>query len=303
MQSISTSLVPSFICNPLPTSQPIRTPTRLSKVKCSASVSRRHFLSASVAATAALLMPSKSEAISGLHIFPLKDSLTNAYFLMRACETNSDASKIVNSNPAYKLSLEQHSLTRKGVDQAIRVSEALQKEGLSSDAWLWPSVTISSFQTAEILASKLRIRREQIVPEYSFLDARGVGALNGGTTSEVRRIVIDNDRTDSDWRPRSGEDGTPNDSTNDVFVRVTQLLNKLETQYYGENIVIISPDSDPLSILQATLTGQDLRSHHQLEYFPGEVRRVKELVTDDYGKTVVQPEALIICRPDTGLLA
>lgn len=85
-----------------------------------------------MAATAALLLPPQSEAVSGLHIFPLKERLMNAYFLMRACETNSDASKIVNSNPAYKLSLEQHSLTRRGVDQAIRASEALRNEGLSS---------------------------------------------------------------------------------------------------------------------------------------------------------------------------
>ncbi|KAI0566633.1 Histidine phosphatase [Gracilaria domingensis] len=220
---------------------------------------------------------------------------------MRACETVSDATRVINSNPVHKLSLEKHSLTRRGVDQAIRASDALVKEGLSSDAWIWPSVTISAFQTAEIVASKLRIRREQIVPEFSFLDARGVGALDGGKTSEVRRVLEENDKKDSSWRPQAGEDGTPNDSSQDVFVRVTQLLNKLETQYFGENIIIVSPDSDPLSILQATMTGQDLTTHHQFEYQPGEVRKVKELVTDDYGKPIIQPQTFILSKPDETL--
>ncbi|CAN8072801.1 unnamed protein product [Agarophyton chilense] len=292
----------TFVLNPLPSRIPPGA-GRLGEnvIICVASVSRRQFLSVSIGTAAALLVPNESKAISGLHIFPLKERLTNEYFLMRACETVSDATRVVNSNPVYKLSIEKHSLTDKGIAQAIQASEALKKEGLSSDAWIWPSVTMSAFQTAEIIASKLRVRREQIVPEFSFLDARGVGALDGGETVQVRRILAENDKNSSSWRPEAGEDGTPNDSTQDVFVRVTQLLNKLETQYFGENIVIVSPDSDPLSILQATLTGQDLCTHHLLEYLPGEVRKVEELVTDDYGKPVREPQAMVLSKPDDSL--
>lgn len=216
---------------------------------------------------------------------------------MRACETISDAASIVRSNPVDKLSLEKHSLTPRGVKQAIRASEALVKQGLESDAWLWPSMTTSSFETAEIIASKLRIRREQIVPEYSFLDARGMGILEGGNVSEARRLVIENDQKDPNWRPIPGEDGTPNDSSEDVFVRVRQLLSKLETQYVRENIVIVSPDSDPLSILQSAMTGEDLRNHHDHEYIPGELRRVQELVVDAYGELVVQPGVVVLSKP------
>eukprot|EP00178_Gracilaria_changii_P020929 TRINITY_DN615_c0_g1_i1.p1 TRINITY_DN615_c0_g1~~TRINITY_DN615_c0_g1_i1.p1 ORF type:complete len:374 (-),score=39.88 TRINITY_DN615_c0_g1_i1:64-1185(-) len=290
----SVSHTPTFVLNPLPSTFGRRTArTSISRLICNASVSRRQFLSVSITTAAALLAPSQSKAVSGLHIFPLKESLTNEYFLMRACETVSDATRVVNSNPVNKLSLEKHSLTKRGVNQAIRASEALMKEGLSSDAWIWPSVTISAFETAEIVASKLRIRREQLVPEFSFLDARGVGALDGGQTSDVRSVVVENDTKDSNWRPQAGEDGTPNDSSQDVFVRVTQLLNKLETQYFGENIIIVSPDSDPLSILQATMTGQDLIHHHQLEYAPGEVRKVKELVLDMFRKTIIEPHNIV----------
>ena len=60
-------------------------------------------------------------------------------------------------------------------------------------------------------------------------------------------------------RPPPFTDGTPNESVADVLVRVTQLMSILETQYNADSIVIVSPDSDNLSVLQAALTGLDLR--------------------------------------------
>jgi hypothetical protein len=60
-------------------------------------------------------------------------------------------------------------------------------------------------------------------------------------------------------KPPPIDDGTPNESVADVFVRVTQLMSILETQYAGDTVVIVSPDSDNLSILQAGLVGLDLR--------------------------------------------
>lgn len=236
-------------------------------------------------------------AAPGLHLFPLREHLMNTYYLMRACETVSDARQIISSNPVDKLSVRLHGLTPAGVEQARGASTALADAGVGASAWLWPSVTMSAFETAEILAYCLNIRREQIVPEFSFLDARGVGRLDGGRESDVRRVIAQNDRLDSNWRPTPGEDGTPNDSTEDVFVRVRQLLSKLETQYEGESIVILAPDSDPLSILQAAMTGVDLRSHHQCEFMPGEIRYVKELVVDSFGNVTDQSEAKTLFKP------
>lgn len=51
----------------------------------------------------------------------------------------------------------------------------------------------------------------------------------------------------------TGTDGTPNESVADVLVRMRQLLSVTETQYSGANIVVVSPDSDNLSVLQASL--------------------------------------------------
>jgi len=60
-------------------------------------------------------------------------------------------------------------------------------------------------------------------------------------------------------KPPPFDDGTPNESVADVFVRVTQLMSILETQYSGDTVIIVSPDSDNLTILQAGLVGLDLR--------------------------------------------
>jgi len=44
-----------------------------------------------------------------------------------------------------------------------------------------------------------------------------------------------------------------------VFVRVRQMMSVIETQYSGDAVIVVSPDSDNLSILQAALMGLDLR--------------------------------------------
>ena len=71
--------------------------------------------------------------------------------------------------------------------------------------------------------------------------------------------VYELDSISSTTKPPPIDDGTPNESVKDVFVRVTQLMSILETQYSGETVIIVSPDSDNLTILQAGLIGLDLR--------------------------------------------
>lgn len=75
--------------------------------------------------------------------------------------------------------------------------------------------------------------------------------------------MYDIDALSSNLRPPPYSDGTPNESVADVFVRVTQLMSILETQYFNETIVIVAPDSDNLSVLEAGLTGLDLRRYYR----------------------------------------
>lgn len=71
--------------------------------------------------------------------------------------------------------------------------------------------------------------------------------------------VYASDSLSQNIKPPPIDDGTPNESVADVFVRVIQLMSILETQYSEDTVVIVSPDSDNLTILQAGLLGLDLR--------------------------------------------
>ena len=75
--------------------------------------------------------------------------------------------------------------------------------------------------------------------------------------------------------PRPHPTFLQHESSSDVLVRVRQLLSLLETSYSGQSVVLVSPDSDNLSVLQAAVLGVDLRSHHRYAFQPGEVRRLE----------------------------
>ena len=69
----------------------------------------------------------------------------------------------------------------------------------------------------------------------------------------ARTQLHEGDAFDSNYKPPKNYDGTPNESVADVLARGRQMLSVTETQYSGEDVVIISPDSDNLSILQVKL--------------------------------------------------
>lgn len=165
-----------------------------------------------------------------------------------------------------------HEGKRQVVQQTYR---QLRQLGLDEACWIWPSITLNAYQTAEILASLLQVGRNRIVPEFSFLDFRGVGELERLPVGEVAAALAAGDALSATWRPGRNVDGTENNSSADVLVRGRQLLSLLETQYIGGTVLIISPDSDNLSVLQAAVLGVDLRAHHRFSFAPGEVRRLE----------------------------
>ncbi|CAN0160014.1 unnamed protein product, partial [Ectocarpus fasciculatus] len=88
--------------------------------------------------------------------------------------------------------------------------------------------------------------------------------------------VYEKDAISLTWRPPPNTNGTPNESVDDVFVRVRQqLLSKLETQYQGEDVIIVAPDSDCLSVLQSFVLGEDMGKHSKYYLRPGEGRQLR----------------------------
>ncbi|TYJ07410.1 hypothetical protein E1A91_A11G001300v1 [Gossypium mustelinum] len=199
--------------------------------------------------------------------------LTNRYFLVRAGESQYESLGIINTNPVAKTSVDS-GLSDKGKNQTLKSALELKAMGACErNCWIWPSITQRAYQAAEIIAAVNGVSRSYIVPEYSFLDARGLGAYEGKELEAISQ-VYESDSISSTIKPPPIDDGTPNESVADVFVRVTQLMSILETQYSEDTVIIVSPDSDNLTILQAGLVGLDLRRHSELSFGPGEVRYV-----------------------------
>ncbi|KAH6807573.1 Phosphoglycerate mutase family protein [Perilla frutescens var. frutescens] len=199
--------------------------------------------------------------------------LTNRYYFVRAGESQYESLGVINTNPVAKTSVD-NGLSEKGKKQTVRAALELKSMGAcESNCWIWPSITQRAYQAAEIIAAVNGVTRSQIVPEYSFLDARGLGAYEGKKLDSVSEVYA-SDSLSSNIKPPPIDDGTPNESVQDVFVRVTQLMSILETQYSEDTVIIVSPDSDNLSVLQAGMVGLELRRHRDLAFGPGEVRFV-----------------------------
>mmetsp|Transcript_11926 Transcript_11926/g.36350 ORF Transcript_11926/g.36350 Transcript_11926/m.36350 type:complete len:289 (-) Transcript_11926:1231-2097(-) len=244
------------------------------------SISRRDFLLSSTLAAIGVALPRKAEA-TGLKLFPLTEPLMNRYMFLRAGESTSDVTGQVMTNPVEKLSM-HNGLTRRGERQAVRAAEQIEtvRADLAPELWVWSATTCKAAQTAELLLFRLNLRRENVVPEYAFLDARGMGVFEGQPESLLRNTVHTADSQDHTVRMQLGEDGTPNESIEDVFVRMRQLLSKTETLYQGCDVVFVAPDSYTLSVLECALMDDDLKNYQRYAYNPGELRTIDPLITD-----------------------
>jgi broad specificity phosphatase PhoE len=239
-------------------------------LKESFEISRRSILTSSIFG----LLYNPCEAHASLVQFPA-NSLRNTYWLVRAGISYGEESNITVTNPVWKQAV-QCSLSKYGARQVYqRTLPRLRALGAcEGSCWIWPSITQNSYQTAEILADQLGMGRSRIVPEYSFLDKRGLGALEDLPLEEAEAEVQSADTLDSRWKPVAGTDGTPNESMQDVLVRIRQVMSVTETQYSGEDVILVAPDSYTLSALQAAVLGVDLRQHAGFTLSPGEVRRL-----------------------------
>jgi len=84
------------------------------------------------------------------------------------------------------------------------------------------------------------------------------------------------------YKPQKNTDGTPSESISDVLVRANQLISTVESMYSGENVVVISPDSEVISVLTAALYDSDpdkaLPLHAKFNYNNGEYIKLSPYV-------------------------
>ena len=235
-----------------------------------------------IATTGAIILVSPLNAVGGMLTFPLPAPLKNNFVLVRAGQSFADKRHEMETNPVKKLR-QDNALTMVGRDQAKNAAKALKEMGFNP-TFIWASNTERAYETAAVIAAECQLGQNRIVPEYSFLDARAVGAFEGGSDEAWDKIHEEDMKEGINYRPPPNSDGTPSDSVSDVLVRANQLVSTIESMYSGENVVIVSPDSEVLTVLTAALSDADpdvaLRKHFENRFNNGEVRVLHPFVKE-----------------------
>jgi broad specificity phosphatase PhoE len=139
------------------------------------------------------------------------------------------------------------------------------------------SLAASCIDTAMIVGQELKLGTDRIVPEFTFLDPRGIGDWDMSSREITMPALwaMDNDEAGIDGLyalPPSSDDGTPHEVLADQAVRLRQILSILESQYSGDTILLIFPDGTGPALLSAMVAGIPYNRVHELEYRPGEIR-------------------------------
>ncbi|CAI5461190.1 unnamed protein product [Closterium sp. Yama58-4] len=227
-------------------------------------------LAASLLTTEAMLPPQQSMLPPQQSILPPQQSAELAPLSGAAAEQTGGSTGTLGSAADVAGAAEKHVLNKtnvqsglsaEGKKQAVEAARKLRKmDACGGGCWIWPSISQRAYQTAEIVAYVNGADYSRIVPEYSFLDARGLGAFEGQPLESMRegdsvlscldppslislttphgphasaipplphlQIYLE-DSVSSRWRPPPFTDGTPHESVADVLVRVTQLMSIL----------------------------------------------------------------------------
>ena len=221
-------------------------------------------------------------ALADMITLPLPLTLRNNIVLLRAGESFADARHEIQTNPGKKLR-QDNALTDKGREQIIQAALGIESKLNFQPSYIWVSNTERAYESAVVLAREIQLGQNRIVPEFSFLDARGAGIYEGQNDEVSWNEIHKNDETNGiDFKTAPSPDGTPSDSVNNVLVRIRQLISTIEGMYSGENVVVISPDSEILSILEAALhdgiPDKTLLTHFKYAYKNGEYRLLQPFV-------------------------
>ena len=221
---------------------------------------------------AALLAPPPSRA----SLLELPASrLQNRYWLVRAGESVSESQGRVDTNRATKQG------TGAGLSDLGRrqVAEGalplVAREACGGGCFVYFGTVRRSEQVAAALGAAAGLSQSRLIPEFSFLDPRGLGAFEGGQIAAAMEEVRDGDASSPLYRPPMGTTGTPNESISDVLIRVTQLVSAEETKHRGEDVVIVFPDAALPGAFQAAVLGEDLRAAESLAPPPGGAARLR----------------------------
>ncbi|CAB9524678.1 Pfam:PGAM [Seminavis robusta] len=237
---------------------------------------RRQLLQSAVLLSSCLFRPRSANA-RGLVQFPVDSSapLANTYHFMRVGDTLLEKDDIWTTNPLF-LTNREAALTPTGMEQIQAASVQLEQTQQTPTVIKY-SLAASCLDTAQIVGDILNLGTDRIIPEFTFLDPRGIGQWDMYRYSTTLPAIWALDAMEAGpegngGRPPQNTDGTPNETLADQVVRLRQLMSILETLYSGETILVIFPDGTGPALLSAMIAGIPLNRVHELEYVPGELR-------------------------------
>jgi len=212
----------------------------------------------------------------GLVRFPCPPgTLMNTYHLIRAGESGYEANDVLITNPLF-LTNREDALTDLGIIQVEEACNEMMSKGINPSVVKY-SLAAKCIDTVNIMATNMMIGRNRIVPEFTFMDQRQAGLWDGKPLSTTEPAMFALDATEAgkegrDGRPPANEDGTANETLYDQVVRLRQLMSILETQYSGDEIVLVFPDGGSPALLSCLIAGIPLNKCHALNFAPGEIR-------------------------------
>jgi hypothetical protein len=265
---------------------------------------RRQWIRSTTAAVASSLL-CQSPLLSlpalagGLLQFPVTKAvpLKNKYHLMRAGTSELEYQGIYSTNPLF-LTNRENQMHVKGQQQ---VKRALQDKLPSTQlpTVVYHSLAANGMDTGDLLARELNLGRDRLLPEFTYLDQRGIGLWDSSDVSIVQPALwaLDEMEAGSEGfggRPPANEDGTPNETLHDQFIRLRQFLSLQESRTSGETILIIFPDGTGPALLSCMIAGIPFNKVHVLELMPGELRLdvTPESITAWYQQNLDNPDYL-----------
>ncbi len=176
-------------------------------------------------------LPIWKDAGGNVHVLgslaELKKSIkksNNRYFIMRHGEAESNVQQIVSGSADQPFHL-----TEKGKVDVEKSAEALKGEKIDM---IIASPFVRGKETAAIAAKVLGLQESAVIFDESLKEIQ-TGRFNGGPVSEYRAAFPTyEDKYDN--KPEGGE------SLLDVKVRAGQFIKRVESQYSGKNILVVS---------------------------------------------------------------
>ena len=163
------------------------------------SLERRHFLGSILAGTSFLLPPPPAAQARGLVQFPCT-RLENTYHFIRAGESLMEEDDIWSTNPLF-LTNRDSALSEEGIQQVEATCQSLKDRGVNPTIVMY-SLAASAMDTANIIGRELRLGRDRIVPEFTYLDPRAIGKWDMLPMSSTEAAVwaMDADEAGADGR-------------------------------------------------------------------------------------------------------